>query len=88
MYCCPGGVAQRSSRPPTKQKKDPGFESRQGITFLGIYTLQRSCQILKCIDIVYTWENKTAQRIHTIPKCITQYVGENSPNLVTLGMSH
>jgi hypothetical protein len=36
-------VAQWSSRPPTD---DPGFESRQGVTFLGIYTSQCCCQNL------------------------------------------
>jgi hypothetical protein len=34
--------------------KDPGFESRQGVRFLGIYTLQCCRYNLICIVIVCT----------------------------------
>jgi hypothetical protein len=33
---------------------DPGFESRQGVRLLGLYTLQCCCHNLECIVIVYT----------------------------------
>jgi hypothetical protein len=36
--------------------EDPGFESRQGVRFLGIYTLQWCCHTLIYIVIVCTWE--------------------------------
>jgi hypothetical protein len=38
--------------------EDPGFESRQGVRFLGIYTLQCSCRSLIFIVIVCTWEKE------------------------------
>jgi hypothetical protein len=38
----------------------PGFESRQGASFLGIYTLQCCCHNLICIVIVCTWEKINA----------------------------
>jgi hypothetical protein len=33
---------------------DPGFESRQGVGFLGCYSLQCSCHNSRCIAIVCT----------------------------------
>jgi hypothetical protein len=45
------GVAKRSSHPPT-ETEDPGFESRQDVWFLGLYTFQWCCQNLICIVIV------------------------------------
>jgi hypothetical protein len=36
--------------------EDLGFESCQGVRFLGIYTLQCCCHNLICIVIVCTWE--------------------------------
>jgi hypothetical protein len=36
--------------------EDPRFESRQGVRFLGIYTLQCCFHNLICIVIVCTWE--------------------------------
>jgi hypothetical protein len=46
------GIASASST------EDPGFESRQGVRFLGLYTLQCCCENLICIVIVCIWENK------------------------------
>jgi hypothetical protein len=36
--------------------EDPGFESHQGVRFLGLYTLQCCCQNLICIVIMCIWE--------------------------------
>jgi hypothetical protein len=38
--------------------EDPGLESHQGVRFLGLYTLQCSCQNWICIVILCIWENK------------------------------
>jgi hypothetical protein len=37
--------------------EDPVFKSRQGVRFLGIYTVQCSCHNLICIVIVCNLEN-------------------------------
>jgi hypothetical protein len=48
----------------TYRTEDPGFESRKGIWFLGLYTLQCCCQNLICIVIIFTWENKSFEKIY------------------------
>jgi hypothetical protein len=36
--------------------EDPGFESRQGVRFSGLYTFQCCCRNLICIVIVWIWK--------------------------------
>jgi hypothetical protein len=51
-FYCPGGVALWSSRPPMYRTEDSRFDSRQGVRFLGICTLQWCCHNLICIIIL------------------------------------
>jgi hypothetical protein len=46
--------------------EDPGFESRQGVRFLGINTLQCCCQNLKCIVIVCVRETNASKNMNLI----------------------
>jgi hypothetical protein len=50
----PGGVVKWPSGPPHITEY-LGFESRQGVKFLGFYILQGCCQNLICIVIVFTF---------------------------------
>jgi hypothetical protein len=49
-----GGVAYLVPIAPAYRTEDAGFESRQGVRFLGLYTLQCCCRNLVCIVIVFT----------------------------------
>jgi hypothetical protein len=42
----------------SSRTEDPGLESRQGVRFWGLNTLQWCCQNLICIVVVCIWENK------------------------------
>jgi hypothetical protein len=52
LPCRRGSVVIASAH----RTEDPVFESRQGVWFLGIYTLQCLCHTLICIVIVCTLE--------------------------------
>jgi hypothetical protein len=45
--------------------EDLGLESRQGVRFLGLNTLQCRCQNLKCIVIVFNWEKNASNFFKT-----------------------
>jgi hypothetical protein len=58
----PGGVAYLGVIAPAYKTKDPGFESRQGVRFLGIHTLQSCCHNLVCIVIVCRYLRKKIKK--------------------------
>jgi hypothetical protein len=49
----PGGMAYVVVIESAYRTEDHGFESRQGVRFLGIYILQCCCHNLICIVILY-----------------------------------
>jgi hypothetical protein len=46
--------------------EDPGFESRQGVRYLGFYALQCCCHYLVCIVIVCTLRKINAKKVMTM----------------------
>jgi hypothetical protein len=59
--------------------EDSGFESRQGVRFLGLYALHCCYQKLACIVIVYMyWRKINASNeknvLHTFPTVLSMYI--------------